>query len=397
MSKHYATKTFFRQSPNCFLEKYFSSKNIALDRVDFVTLKEADAETIYAAWLKLPDEARSKAEKDFREIYAMADEVGSKAIRDEAIFHKEDLLEKFAELKGFHEHAFWTFLERPHYWQGALDFQRADHVPPSYWRKRKNLPKKPADLDPASILGFEQSLGRYLYTMQGRGKNCHVNCYRRGDLDYFFAYAEDFAQSGMEWNNGKLDRRAYHPVFEIMFVFSEKEGSLAIYLVGDRKVVPDLQNIFAEALLKTELIPDEKDERVYDLEPLKSRQFRFVYEPDWGIEKIVIKKLKLSIPGEKKEKIVLETAARYDKEAIFDLYDKATKEFPHRQILMIQVGIKVTFASSASYRGGNTRTFDVTWPNSCNLKYDGRDLLLRKMLVDSGIEPKEPVKEEAAA
>jgi hypothetical protein len=38
----------------------------------------------------------------------------------------EDLADQFASLAGFHEHAFWTFLERPKYWQGALAFHHAD-------------------------------------------------------------------------------------------------------------------------------------------------------------------------------------------------------------------------------------------------------------------------------
>ena len=53
-------------------------------------------------------------------------------------------------------------------------------------------------------------------------------------------------------------------------------GTLDIYLTGDRKPVPDLQAIFADTILKAERGPDEKDERVYDLNPLRSRQFQFV-------------------------------------------------------------------------------------------------------------------------
>jgi len=35
-------------------------------------------------------------------------------------------------------------------------------------------------------------------------------------------------------------------------------------------------------------------------------------------------------------------------------------------------------------------TVRITHPNSCSLKYDDVDLRLREMLVDSGIEPREP-------
>ena len=35
-------------------------------------------------------------------------------------------------------------------------------------------------------------------------------------------------------------------------------------------------------------------------------------------------------------------------------------------------------------------TVRITYPNSCSLKYEDVDLRLREMLVDSGIEPREP-------
>jgi hypothetical protein len=181
----------------------------------------------------------------------------------------EDLAEQFASLTGFHEHAFWTFLE-----QGALAFHHADAVPFSYWRKRKNVPRKAASVDASSINHLEQNLSNYFHKMQGRGENCKVDCYNRNELDYFFAYPEDYAQARVEWVGKEFQRRPHHPAFEIIFVYSQNDGTLDIYLTGDRKPVPDLQAIFADTILKAELGPDEKDERVYDLNPVRSRQFQ---------------------------------------------------------------------------------------------------------------------------
>ena len=75
----------------------------------------------------------------------------AQAVGREARWPGEDLAEQFASLTGFHEHAFWTFVERPKYWQGALAFHHVDTVPVSYWRKRKNVPRKPASVDALSI------------------------------------------------------------------------------------------------------------------------------------------------------------------------------------------------------------------------------------------------------
>jgi len=42
-------------------------------------------------------------------------------------------------------------------------------------------------------------------------------------------------------------------------------------------------------------------------------------------------------------------------------------------------------------------TFRITHPNTCSLKYDERGLKLRAMLEASGLEPKEPKKEDGDA
>ena len=395
MAQEYQPRRFFRNAPNRLLERYFAARNV-LSEVDFGALTETQVEPIYEAWLKLSDVARKATEQDFQDIDELATEGGSKAILDEARGHGEDLAEQFASLTGFHEHAFWTFLERPKYWQGALAFHHADAVPFSYWRKRKNVPRKPASVDALSIRQLEHNLSNYFHKMQGRGENCKVDRYNRNDLDYFFAYPEDYAQASVEWVGKEFQRRPHHPAFEIIFVYSRNDGTLDIYLTGDRKPVPDLQAIFADTILKAELGPDKKDERVYDLETVRSRQFQFVHDPESGIADVAVKKLRLTVYG-KKEHIVLDADPTYNKHAIFDLLDKVAKGIPLTQMAVTQVGIKVTFAQNPKSRKPGTRAFDIGCPNSCSLKHDGRDLIIRKMLADSGIEPREPAKNDSAA
>lgn len=397
MAREYQPRQFFRQVPNHLLKRYFDGKNM-LSEVNFTKLTETKIEPIHEAWLKLPDEARNDMERDFREVHDLATEGGNNAIRDEAQFHGEDLTETFSKLDDFHERAMWTLLERPKYWPGAVYFHRADSVPHSYWRRRKNVPRKPANYDhnSAEVRQLEQDISGYFHTMQGRGQNCKVECYRRGDLDYFFAYPEDYAQASVEWAGKKFMRRVHHPAFEIIFVYSQTEGTLDIYLAGDRKPVPDLQAIFAQTILKAELRPDEKDERVYDLGPVRTRNFQFVYTPESGITDVVVCRLRLSVYG-KNERITLEADPSHNKQAVFDLLDKVTKGIPLTQMVVKKVGVKVIFAHMPGARRQPTRTFDISYPNSCSLRHDGRDLIIRKMLADSGIEPRESATTEKVA
>ena len=129
---------------------------------------------------------------------------------------------------------------------------------------------------------------------------------------------------------------------------------------------------------------------------MRARQFQFAYGPESGIADVAVNKLRLKVFG-KKERILLEADPTHNKQAVFDLLDKVAKGIPLYQVAVTQVGIMVTFAHNPASRKPGTRAFEISWPNSCSLKHDGRDGIIRKMLADSGIEPREPAKEDSAA
>ena len=387
MSKHYSPKSFFRSTSNAYLKRYFSERGVLRD-VPFDALSEMQIAPIYEAWLKLPEDVRNEMERDFQVINEMACEAGARAILDEAKWHGEDLVEQFASLEGFNEKAFWTFLERPKYWVGASAFHHADTVPTSYWRKRKNLMRSPAKEDAESIRQLENHLSHYFHRTQGRGQNCKVDCYKRGALDYFFAYPEDYARSSIEWEGKEIKRRSHRPAFEVIFVYSQGEGTLNVFLSGSRKTVPELQAIFVDAILGLELGENQTDERVYDLALLKQAEMQFNYSPESGITQVAVKKLRLKIRGTN-ERITLEADPTHNDRAVYDLLGKLRITFPLSQIDITQVGFVVTFAHQPSRGKPVTRSFDICWPNSCTLGHDGRDAVIRQMLADSGIEPRD--------
>jgi hypothetical protein len=388
MTRAYQPKRFFRDAPNRLLKQYFAGQKVLAD-IDFDALGETKIDPLYEAWLTLPGESRKAMEQDFQDIESLASEAGTKAIIDEARWHGEDLAAQFSELDGHHAHAFWTFLERRDYLRGALYFHHADSMPESYWRKRKNIPRKPAGVDAESIDQLKNGISAYFHKKEGRGHNCKVECFRRDDRDYFFAYPEDYAQAGMEWESKELQRRARHPAFEIIFVYSEPEGTLDILLRGDKQPVPMLQALFAKTILKAELPPDQSSELVYELNSLRSRSFQFTYSPDSGIVDVLVKKLQLEVIG-KRHRITLEADPTFDKHAVFDLLEKVTVGIPMAQISVKKVGITVKFAPTPGSMRRSTRSFDIGYTNYCSLKHDGRDLLIRQMLAESGIEPREP-------
>jgi hypothetical protein len=394
MARQFNPQRFFRQSPNYLLSKYFEEKGV-LKEINFDELSETKIDTIYEAWLALPENVRGDMENEFREIDLMATEGATKAIIDEADWHGEELGPVLSELKNHHDRAFWTFLNRPIYWKAALQFNYADNIPASYWRKRKNIPEKRARVGPKTIKRLERAISKYFYHKEGKGKNCKVEPYRRHELDYFFAYPEDYAQASIEWIDNEFARPPRTPAFEVIFVYSQPNGTLDIFLRGDKKAIPDLQRIFAETILKTGLGPDEKDEKVYHLNPLKHKKFQFVFDPASVIEDVRVRKLRLSNMQKKNERIILEADPTYNPNAVYDLLDKIqNKSMRLSGYNVTQVGLRVFFSPAPGSLKGKTRSFDISYPNSCNLKQDGRDLIIRKMLAASGLEPREETEED---
>jgi len=388
--RHFSPKRFFRDVPATFLEQYFQKKQLLPD-FKFSKLSELDVDRLYSAWEALTEKQLTESEQDFKEIDSLACEGGINAIRDNADWWGEEaiLLAGMASLKSFHEKAFWIYLEHNKYWKVANDFFHADSIRTRLWRKRLNLPKSTAKVEPENIKALEKNLVHFFHDKEGRGKNCKVDCYKRGKLDYFFAYPEDYPRTQIIWHNKNLKRQLETPAFEIIFIFNPEEGTLELYLDGDRKIIPELQQIFAGAILDFVLTEDEKNNRVYDLSPLKSADLNFQYSPDSGIIGVAIKKLRLKIGGAN-QKITLEADPTYNPLVVYEMLDSLKKSFPSANMFVTQVGLIVTFASSANRSKPKTKAFDISWPNSCSLKDGDNDRIIRKMLVDSGIEPRWP-------
>jgi len=75
MARHYSTTDFFRQIPNALLARYFEGRGL-FGELDFSAMKEGKADTLFEAWLALPDSQRNTMDAEFRDIFALCYEKG---------------------------------------------------------------------------------------------------------------------------------------------------------------------------------------------------------------------------------------------------------------------------------------------------------------------------------
>jgi hypothetical protein len=388
MASQYHHRQFFRRVPNALLARYFDARDVALG-VDFEKLTETQVDPIFEAFTTLPEEQQADMEVDFQDINALATDGGIEALRNEAVFYEdENFPEAISAIDGYHAKAMWAFLHKPKYWKGASALLHADTVAGRFWKKRNDLPKVPPHVDEEDIRELEKAISQYFNKTEGRGRNCKVEPYRKVETgkEYFFAYPEDYGQSDIEWESNKLTPLSRHPAFEIIFVYCETEGSLDIYAPKNTKAVPELQRLFAKAILKLDTLADGTiDKRVYDLDPLADPNFDFNFPPGSGITDAIVTKIRLTVKHGSRRRITLEADTARNDMAVYDLL----KELDPPPYYITQVSIKAVFGAEPGKRAGS-KTFNVTWPNLCNLGHEGRDNIIRQMLTASGIEPQAP-------
>lgn len=400
MARHYSVREFFRQTSNKLLERFFHTYSL-FNEIDFKNMKESKPEELLQAWLNLPEKQRNDMDATLQDIFELGCEKGFIAIVDEAKWQMESEPEKLkcfieilSDLPNHPDRAITTFLDYSECWKGATRFYHADTL--SYWRKRKHMGNKPAAFDKESISQLENMIRNYFHRTEGRGNNCIVEIFRRGELDYFFAYPEDYSQHSIEWVDGEFDRRPHNPAFEIVFIYSQKQGTLDLNFRGTRKASEQLQEMFATAILKMEKLPPNlKDSRVYNLNPLSNRNFGFVYPIDSGINGVVIKTIKLSSHVKKGEHITYEVDPFEDQHEIHHILEQANKSFPLQRYYVSRVELTASVTVDKEKPQKNI-SFSLSYPNSCSLKYNDIGLKLRSMLEASGIEPKEATNQDEA-
>jgi hypothetical protein len=101
--------------------------------------------------------------------------------------------------------------------------------------------------------------------------------------------------------------------------------------------------------------------------------------------------MRLSSRIKQGDRFTVEADASKNAHAVYDLLDEIGNALPQGYYNVTQVEISATM-KQVTNKPQKQVTFRITYPNSCSLKYDDLDLLLREMLTLSGIEPRAPEK-----
>ena len=398
MANDFDIRQFFRRAPRDWLKRYFE-KFGALKGFEWETLGVRNVEPLYEAWEELDESMKLQMGEDFANLYILGSSIGKAAIIDEAAFQgkldrdgPDIVAAELANLPDPLSCAFWTYFEREDLWDGAVFFSVADLKPKRNWRKRRNLPKLGREPQKADADALATAVSDVYMRNEARGAHCVVHAYRRRNREYYFAYPQDHPSTSNEYDEvGRWTKRPYNPAFEIIFVHDDSERSLTIWHTGKGERTKDLQLAFAKAVLGQVVARDsEKDERVYDLEMFCDADFLFKPRAELGIAKVEVRKLAVRTFGESRHTVRIELGPDTPAQIAYKRLEVAMGGLEMTMYKVASVGLKVTFEMGPKDKKAKTRSFDLSWPNSCSLDDDDYGQRIKQMLADHRVEPRPP-------
>jgi hypothetical protein len=152
-----------------------------------------------------------------------------------------------------------------------------------------------------------------------------------------------------------------------------------------------LQLAFAKAVLGTDIERESpRDDRVYDLELFLNPEFTLVPEPALGIASAELRQITVRVLGSEPYTINVALGAKTAAHTLQQALRRLSVDIKPSMLRASRVRIRVVFEASGVGRAPVVRQFDLTWPNSCNVTNDSYGILIQRMLVADGIEPKRP-------
>jgi hypothetical protein len=293
------------------------------------------------------------------------------------------------------DQAFWTFLHRDAYFEAALLIRDVDAIDSDAWESHPNAPRAEPRMDGKATTELAKTISSYCKAVEGLDARCEVTSVEVEDRCYFSCVFEGPYVARSVWEPAGLRRRLERGVLPLIFVYEKQRRKLSVYVRGPSRRKWDLMSIFARVILGAKkLDPPSYARGSYSLERFKHRG-RHVKIPEASGISVSVARLRLTPRLGLKRHITLQAQPHGETEPVYDLLEKELTSLKPHEFDVTQVEIKVVFSKTAHRRRRTIPTV-LTAPNRCSIGYDDQELIVRRKLSDSGIEPIAPIEEDGS-
>lgn len=376
MARHYAPKAVLRHLPLHLIRSFLATGPIAVGP-DWHALADGDVNALYAAWRDLPPGHRESVELMLRQVHEMASEAAVRGMIAEARHRGHEVADDLAELDGHHAKALWVLIHHGPSFHVARQLLAAAFPNGRFWNLTTGFGGAPYLATQAALQELRGAVSA-LYREQGRGHRCTSEEYERDGCLYVFLYLDDYTHTHTAHDpRGTLTRSPLRPAFEVVYVYSPLRGTLDLFARGDAQFRDELLDRFCRTVLHRPTPFGATGRRSYRLSGLTDRAFPMPIDPALGMLGAAVRRLRLTMVDDLTQFVTLETKAN-SPTSVYDMLDRhfPRPQFPRHTLLVNQVTFTVRHCPVGSERV-RTVSFDVSYPNACNLKslpHDQREI-----------------------
>ncbi len=261
--------------------------------------------------------------------------------------------------------------------------------------KRVPVPNKDIAVVSQNKGALETALKTYYQNRdKGLGQRCLIDIYPKKDRVYVVAYISARGVNDVipdEKNEEKLIKSTRRESIEIYYLYLRSEddkegGELEIKAKGGYTTEKELLRVFSQSVLKHTL---DDTKQKYDLEPLKNKNFSFVYDTEDEVEGWWLKGLDLKTPDlQTKIKLTTKNENGGGVEPMWRQLNSLQLADKMSSLRLDKAEMKIKFKPTKKHPKG-TKTFYITWKDTSSLNdIDDLDIkagqVLKKSKIDCG-------------
>jgi len=373
MAKPFDLRKQLKLHDNGLLQRMFAEHRELLD-FPWDSVKPHHVEPLVKRWEAMPETNRRQVQVILQDVNELADERSHKVLTEELRWRSPDKLEAFAAWKSLLDKALWAYIEARTAFDEAAIFARAESLRSGQFANRWNdLPKQAIVVTDQMKAALQDEVRAYYWKKELRGQVCRVHHYSRANgAEFFFAYLPDWPDKRLVFDpDGNLTPREESYTFTNVFIYLQSEGAIEMIAKGGKQVHLPLRRAFCKAVLGIDVDDDDPVRPTYQLDHLLDPTFVFRTEPEDRISAVRLRRIRL-VPKvyvqaiEYLEPKFHENARHAEVMAAINQQIVACK-LDRSQVAVTQVGIQLKFMSDGR-RKDKTMTFNVSCPNTCDLK-----------------------------
>lgn len=377
---HFLASRFLRHLSPAPLQAYLTAQEISVDGIDWTASATRRAEAVMAHLASLPSAEREQVEADFQEIDRLANDLGVRAIIEEADRMGIVLGPTFTALHSNHDRAMHTWVAHNRIWRMSRRLAETEAVANTrHWHERAHVPAGTVKTGADDCARFGAALS-VLFSKQLRGQQYRVEPVRRPDGSWYF-YAilndlpvstESFVPGGNETRVSVTDR-----IFEVIACVPPSGGTLACYVQGgaDRDLRESLFAACAQEILGVALVPlprNHPKEVRWELDHLLRRKTLPV-DASTGVEEAAVRALWVTANGQGQRKGMFEADPTKGPE---DIYNQLDTWLDQTQVPLASLHVyraKLSLYWPARGKRRPTLSWTVGKPGTCTLKSERED------------------------